>query len=222
MVLYIKIKALVAVRSGSLRVKNKNTRPFANSNLLQIKLEQLLRIPILDGIILNTSDEDMLSLGKKLGIECVKRDPYYSSNEVIMSDVFVNMAQHCETDVIVYTNVTNPLLKDNTLIDAINFFKENYKKFDSINSADILKKFMFINGKPINYDPKRQPRTQDLEPIYIPNAAFSILTKDTMISSRNIIGENPFMFEISEHEGVDIDNINDFEYAEYLYLKRTK
>ncbi|MBQ8693486.1 MAG: hypothetical protein IJ520_10120, partial [Synergistaceae bacterium] len=35
------IKALVAVRSGSTRVKNKNIRPFAGSNLLEIKLRQL-------------------------------------------------------------------------------------------------------------------------------------------------------------------------------------
>lgn len=32
------IKALIPVRSGSLRVENKNIRPFANSSLLEIKL----------------------------------------------------------------------------------------------------------------------------------------------------------------------------------------
>lgn len=31
------IKALIAVRSGSERVKNKNTRAFADSSLLEIK-----------------------------------------------------------------------------------------------------------------------------------------------------------------------------------------
>ena len=32
------IKALIAVRSGSLRVKNKNIKPFAGSSLLEIKI----------------------------------------------------------------------------------------------------------------------------------------------------------------------------------------
>ena len=36
-----RIKALVAVRSGSMRVKNKNMRPCAGSSLLEIKLAQL-------------------------------------------------------------------------------------------------------------------------------------------------------------------------------------
>ena len=35
------IKALVAVRSGSQRVLNKNIRPFAGSSLLEIKIKQL-------------------------------------------------------------------------------------------------------------------------------------------------------------------------------------
>ena len=33
-----KITALIAVKGNSDRVKNKNIRPFANSNLLEIKL----------------------------------------------------------------------------------------------------------------------------------------------------------------------------------------
>ena len=41
----MKLKALVAVRSGSVRVANKNIRPFAGSTLLEVKLNQLKRIP---------------------------------------------------------------------------------------------------------------------------------------------------------------------------------
>ena len=56
----MKIKALVAVRSGSQRVVNKNIRPFAGSSLLEIKLNQLKRIPNIDGIVVNTNDDKML------------------------------------------------------------------------------------------------------------------------------------------------------------------
>jgi spore coat polysaccharide biosynthesis protein SpsF (cytidylyltransferase family) len=40
------LKALVAVRSGSQRVQDKNIRQFANSNLLEIKIKQLLKFII--------------------------------------------------------------------------------------------------------------------------------------------------------------------------------
>lgn len=215
----MKIKALVAVRSGSVRVENKNLRSFAGTNLLKIKLEQLLRIPLLDGIVLNSNDDEMLAVGKKLGVECVKRDSFYASNKVKMSDVFVNMAENCDTDLIVYTNVTNPLLKDKTLSDAILFYLRNSSVYNSVNSAHLLKEFMFLDGTPLNFDPKNQPRSQDLPDIYVPNAAFSILTKETMITSRNIVASNPYMYEIDYYEATDIDNVIDFEIAEFLYQK---
>ena len=106
----MRIKALVAVRSGSVRVKNKNMRPFAGSTLLEVKLEQLKRIPNLDGIIVNSNDDEMLELAKSKGCEIVKRDPYYASNTVSMSEVYKNMAENCDCDVIAYINCTNPLL----------------------------------------------------------------------------------------------------------------
>lgn len=53
----MKIKALVAVRSGSQRVQNKNVRPFAESSLLEIKLRQLLSIRSLDGVVVNSNDD---------------------------------------------------------------------------------------------------------------------------------------------------------------------
>ena len=96
----MRVKALVAVRSGSMRVQNKNIRPFAGSSLLEVKLNQLKRIPNLDGVVVNSNDDQMLEIAEKMGCEIVKRDPYYASNEVSMSDVYENMARQMDTDVI--------------------------------------------------------------------------------------------------------------------------
>ena len=53
----MKYKALIAVRSGSKRVENKNIRPFAGSTWLELKIKQLQRIKNLDGIIVNSNDD---------------------------------------------------------------------------------------------------------------------------------------------------------------------
>lgn len=120
----MKIKAMVAVRSGSVRVQNKNIKPFAGSSLLEIKLRQLKRIPNLDGIVVNSNSDEMLGIAAGLGCETVKRDEYYASNAVSMSDVYKNMAENFDGDVVAYINVTNPLLKDETIIRAIETYKE--------------------------------------------------------------------------------------------------
>ena len=171
------IKALVAVRSGSQRVQNKNLRSFANSSLLEVKLQQLKRIDLLDGIIVNSNDEKMLEIAKQYGCETVLRDAYYASNTVSMSDVYKNMAENCECDDIAYINVTNPLLKDITICKAIECYYENKGIYDSLNSAHLIKEFLFKDNLPINYDLRHQPRSQDLPDIAALNFAINILSK---------------------------------------------
>lgn len=215
----MRVKALVAVRSGSMRVQNKNIRPFAGSSLLEVKLNQLKRIPNLDGIVVNSNDDQMLEIAEKMGCETVKRDPYYASNEVSMSDVYENMAQQMDTDIIAYINVTNPLLKDETIIAAIDKYKELAAagQYDSLNSAHLIKEFMFVDNKPINYDLKHQPRSQDLPDIAALNFAVSIISKEKMIANKNVVGEKPYIYIIDEVEATDIDNQIDFDFAEFMY-----
>ena len=213
------IKALVAVRSGSVRVQNKNLRPFAGSSLLELKLTQLQRIKGLDGIIVNSNDDQMLTIAKQYGCEAVKRDAYYASNTVSMSDVYRNMAENCNCDVIAYINVTNPLIKDETLEKAIMAYHSLKDGYDSLNSAHLIKEFMFYENKPINYDLKNQPRSQDLPDYYALNFAFNIIARDTMMECKNVVGKKPFIYGIDEVEATDIDNPIDFEFAEFVFKK---
>lgn len=216
----MKIKALIAVRSGSERVLNKNLRPFAGSNLLELKIKQLKTIKEFDGIIVNSNDDRMLEIADKLGVETVKRDPLYATSSVSMSDVYKNMAENFNGDIVVYANVTNPLVNTESYINGIKTFKEIRDKFDSLNSAHLVKEFMFLDNQPINYSLDKQPRSQDLPNIYALNFAFSILTKEDMIKYTNVIGRAPYMYELTEAESVDIDTEFDFEIAEFLYKKK--
>lgn len=212
------VKALIAVRSGSQRVPDKNIRPFAGSNLLEIKIKQLLKVKNLDGVIVNSDDEKMLGMASKLGVEVVEREPYFASNIVSMSEVYQNMAEHANADIIAYTNVTSPLVKTETIEAMIDFFL-NQSSHDSLNSAHAVKEFMFLDGKPINYSLDKQPRSQDLPDIFAINFAVSLISRDNMVLYKNIVGKKPHLYPISEIESVDIDTVIDFEIAEFLFQK---
>lgn len=216
------MKALVAVRSGSVRVKNKNFRPFAGKNLLELKLEQLKRIELFDEVVVNSNSEEMLAVADRFGCETVKRDEYYASNSVSMSEVYRNMAENIDTDIIAYVNVTNPLLKDETIIQAIKTYHDERKNFDSLNSAHLIKEFLFEDNRPINYDLKHQPRSQDLPDIAALNFAINILDRQTMIECMNVVGNKPNIFFIDEIEALDIDNQIDFDCAEFLFERNIK
>ena len=212
------IKALIAARSGSLRVENKNIRPFAGSSLLAVKIEQLKRVKSLDGIVVNSDDDEILSIAESLGVDIVRRDPYYASNSVSMSDVYKNMAENMDCDVIVYANCTNPLIKDESISRIIEFYKE-HEEFDSVNSAHPIKEFLFKDNLPINYDLRFQPRSQDLPDIYALNFAVNVISKQKMIDCKNVVGVKPYIFAIDQVEATDIDNQIDFDFAEFIYSR---
>lgn len=218
----MKMKALVAVRAGSQRVQNKNIRPFAGSSLLEIKLEQLKRVGIFDGIVVNSDDDHMLQIAHNMGCETVKRDAEYASSSVSMSEVYKNMAENIDTDHIAYINVTNPLLRDESIIKAVETYKNNIDKYDSLNSAHLIKEFLFKDNKPINYDLKNQPRSQDLPDIAALNFAISIISRQAMIDCKNVVGNKPNIYIIDEVEATDIDNQIDFDFAEFMYMNMKK
>ena len=216
----MKIKALEAVRSGSQRVVNKNIRPFAGSSLLEIKLNQLKRIPNIDGIVVNSNDDKMLEIASNMGCEVVKRDEYYASNQVSMSEVYRNMAENVNADVIAYINATNPLLNDRTIVQAIENYKKNISQYDSLNSAHLIKEFLFKENLPINYDLRHQPRSQDLPDISALNFAINIISREKMIECKNVVGYKPNIYIIDEVEATDIDNPIDFDFAEFVYKRK--
>lgn len=57
-----KITAVIPIRSGSQRVKDKNLRSFAGTTLMENKIEMLLNVPELDSIIVNTNSEQAIEI----------------------------------------------------------------------------------------------------------------------------------------------------------------
>jgi N-acylneuraminate cytidylyltransferase len=56
------ITAVIPIRTGSQRVKDKNLRPFADTNLMELKIKNLLQVPELTHIIVNTNSEEAIDI----------------------------------------------------------------------------------------------------------------------------------------------------------------
>ena len=92
-----KLTAVIPVRAGSQRVKNKNTKPFADSNLLKIKLKTLKKISMIDNIVVNSDSDEMLDIALSYGVSTHKREEYYAEMHKILHITFyviTYMLQH--------------------------------------------------------------------------------------------------------------------------------
>ena len=57
-----KITAVIPIRRGSQRVKDKNLRPFGDTCLMELKIRTLMQVPEIDEIIVNTNSEDAVRI----------------------------------------------------------------------------------------------------------------------------------------------------------------
>jgi 4-hydroxy 2-oxovalerate aldolase len=164
----------------------------------------------------------MLSLAKTLGVETHIRDSYYTSNECPGSENLKHLAEQIDSDYILYTPVTSPLVKSGTYENIINKFRGLSNDYDSIVSINYLKDFLWLNDAPLNYDPLNCPRSQDLKSIFKLNFGACLLERNTMIKNQYVVGNKPYWYELDELEGIDVDVPFDFNIAELIYEKNIK
>lgn len=60
----MKVTAVIPIRSGSQRVKDKNLRKSGDTSLMELKIKNLLQVPELDKVIVNTNSEEAINIVK--------------------------------------------------------------------------------------------------------------------------------------------------------------
>ncbi len=213
------ITAIIPVRKGSQRVKNKNIKPFGDSSLLEIKIKTLLKLQKwnkIDEIIVSSDCEKMLEIAESLGVQTHKRDNFYASSKATNSEFFENLASIGNHSWIMYSPVTSPLISFETYNEILSKFK--LKPTNTVTTC-MQKHHMWLDGKPLNYDIKNSPNSQDLPNIFSINYGVSLIQRKDMIQYKNIVTDNPSFIVLDEIEGIDIDTELDFEFANYLYKK---
>tara|TARA_R110000787_G_scaffold286052_1_gene403182 strand:+ start:178 stop:840 length:663 start_codon:yes stop_codon:yes gene_type:complete len=213
-----KITAVIPVRKGSVRVKNKNLKPFADTNLLQLKISQLKQVKLIDEIVVSSDCEKMLSIAKEHGVKVHVRDQYHASSEASNSEFFENLAHCIDADYIMYSPVTCPMISLETYHDCIQSFKQD-EELENLVTVAQIKHHMWLDNKPLNYNIAESPNSQDLPDINAITYGICIISKKDMIKYRNVVTDNPTFKVLDEIESIDIDTEFDFMVAEMIYKK---
>lgn len=214
------IVGIVPVKANSERVKKKNLRKFGDTNLFELKLKQLKKTKKFKEIIVSSEDPKILEAAKKKGFAIHKRDPYYSTSEVPMSEVYSYIASSVYAEHVAWINVTNPLADSKIYDKAVNLYEKFYKKHDCLLSAIETRENFFYKKKPLNFQRSPWPRSQDLEPLISLPFVINILKKKNLVKWGSCVGKNPFFYILDNISAKDIDNSEDFEFCETIYKKR--
>jgi CMP-N-acetylneuraminic acid synthetase len=216
-----KIIALVPMKGHSERVANKNIRPLAGKPAFHWILDTLSKSKYVKEIVINTDSKEIAENAKKhFDVTILNRPDFLLGDMVTIQPLIEYDLSQTNGEVYIQTHSTNPLLTSRTIDLAIETYF-NQKEHDALFAVTPLKTRLYwsdVSG--INHNPKHLIRTQDLEPIYEENSCLYVFSKTTNQKTKSRLGSNPMMFPMNRLESVDIDDIEDFYWAEFLLERK--
>ena len=221
-----KIAFFLPTRKGSERVKNKNTRPFADieGGLVENKIKQLLSTKHIDEILFSSNDEMCIAIAEKYTsdsrLRIIPRPNELCLSTTNLQDLICYVPTITNADHILWGHVTTPLVEAKVYDTAIEqYLSKIIKGYDSLVSVKELKNFLLNQeGKLVNNTTNIPwPRTQDLEPLYEINHAIFLAKRSVYTEQKNRIGQKTLLYIKDEIHSKDIDWEEDFKIAEIMY-----
>lgn len=205
------------IKLNNERLPGKNIRLLGNKPLLQYGLNTLSKSQRMTEIYVFCS-KDAIKDYLIDGVSFLKRPEFLDLPSSNFTQIFEVFSKMVDADIYVYAHATAPFIKVNTInqcIDAV--ISEEY---DSAFTATKIQDFLWKDGKPLNFEQKNLPRSQDLMPIYRETSGIYVFTKEVFSRYHARIGEHPLIKEVDFKEAVDINTIEDFELAQLFIQNR--
>ena len=221
-----KIAFFLPTRRGSERVRNKNTRPFANigGGLVENKLKQLLATERIDEIIFSSNDDTCMNVAAKYDydnrLKIIPRPEELCQSSTNLQDLICYVPTITNADHILWGHVTTPLTEAEQYDAAVKLYLEKQDEgYDSLVGVTELKNFLLNKHGDLinNTTPIPWPRTQDLSPLYEINHTMFIAKRDVYIEQKNRIGKKVWLYVMDKLHSFDIDWADDFAIAEVLF-----
>ena len=212
----MKVVAFVPVKLNNERLPGKNTKAFDDGTpLIALILNTLQNVRHADEVYVYCSDEAVKDYLPD-GVKYLKRSTSLDRSETKINEVLQSFAADVPADIYVLAHATAPFVSAKSITHGIE--KVMSGEHDSALTVHKMQEFVWKDGRPLNYDLCAVPRTQDLEPLYIETTGLYIYTHDLIVKRNVRIGDAPCLIEVSKIESVDINEPEDFDIANALYL----
>jgi CMP-N-acetylneuraminic acid synthetase len=205
------------MKAHSERVPGKNLRLFLGKPLFFQVLRHLALCRYISKIIVNTDSARIAGLCACFPeTQVLARPEALRGNDVPMNAIIAHDLAYADTEHLLQTHATNPLLCLATLEAAIGEYCRRLEECDSLFTVSPCRtRFYRQDGSPLNHNPHELLRTQDLPPLYEENSCLYIFSRSSFAAAGGRrIGLRPHMFAMRKIESIDIDYEDDFLLAE--------
>lgn len=221
--------AIIPARGGSKGLPGKNIRPLNGKPLIAYAVEAALKAKRIDKVIISTDDEEIARVAVQYGAELPFMRPAELASDTAMAvDNYIYTIGRLEEesgrtiDAFVVLQPTSPLRIAEDIDGAVELF--NQKNADSVISYTqeahpiSWHKYLDDEGRFIDILDSNIKNRQDNRISYYPNGAVYVF-RTSMIRNRKYYTEKSYAYIMPRTRSVDIDFIEDFEYAEFLLTR---
>lgn len=196
-----KILAIIPARAGSKRIPNKNKKNFLGKPLIAYTIEQTLKCPIIDRVIVDTDSPEIAEIAKRYGAEVpFLRPAKFANDKARVVDSIIHLLGRLKKEQkynpthVMILQTTSPLRELKDINDCWNLMKKT--DADTVLTVcpthprlyymDAKQNIILANGSE-----KQSTNMQAWRPAYILNGCFVYIVKTkALIKEKGVITKN--------------------------------
>jgi CMP-N,N'-diacetyllegionaminic acid synthase len=225
--------AIIPARKGSKGVPGKNIKEINGKPLISLSIQEARKSKYIDKLIVTTNSKEIASIAIQAGAEAPFLRPEQlakddsSAASVILHALDFPSIKELDFDYFIYLQPTSPFRTAEHIDSAIeNIIKNNDANslvsvctpmthpywMKTINQKGFLDEL--IKTESVFHN------RQELPDVYAVNGAIYICKLSVFLSNKTFYKGNCIPFFMSVRSSIDIDNKNDWDYADFLFKNR--
>lgn len=212
------ITAFIPARKSDGLLKNKNTLPYADSDLLSHKICELKKCSKISEIIVSSDCVETGEIAKRAGANFVLRPNELSTLNADFNLLCEYAASIIGSEHVLWAPVTCPLVKSPVFHDCIVTYLDAIEKgYDSLITVNKIKRFLLDENGPLNFRFMRSNRSSARLPVlYEFVNAVCICKTSNMAKWKYNWGRIPYKYQLPVHMQIDICDEFDYKLSKIL------
>lgn len=222
-----KLLAIIPARGGSKRIPRKNIKDFLGKPIIAYSIETALKSKLFDEVMVSTDDEEIAEVAKKYGAKVPfmrsekNSDDHSTTTDVVEEVLDEYFKRGINFDIFCCIYPTAPLITRENLKQGLDLLTK--KNFDSVFpvvqfSYPIQRSFKITDSNVVMIWPENiNKRSQDLETAYHDSGQFYWMWTAKFRENKKLFKANSGAIVLDDLFVQDIDNLSDWELAEFKY-----
>ena len=225
--------AIIPARGGSKRIPKKNVRQFCGSPIISWSISTALRSDLFARVIVSTDDKEIAAIAKAYGAEVPFMRPSRLADDYIGTIPTIQHAIHAVEQENFFPHFVcciypaAPFVSVKQLRDAFSILQKEDIDFvfpAAPYSPPVQRGFVVTDeGNVQMWSPNDfSRRSQDLTNVFHDTGQFYWAKNETWKESKIIFSPKSRILRVGVYEAIDIDSLDDWEFAEHIFSQRTK